>query len=155
MADRLLPTASFKAFMLKRGEHTTNAVGSRCMNAELIQEMNQDLVDAWRALTDLLDQTIDLLQQNLVGQVVTMRNSLRGDAPCPAIDAVTLIPCRSRISTFSGELDQTQRARSQISSPRRTSSIPGRIQVSSLALLAQLRLIELPERCNSTLQAPI
>ena len=69
--------------MRQNGTHSTNAIGSRRMNDELIQEMNQDLLDAWQTLTDLLDQTIDLLQRNLEGQVMTMRNSMRGTFSMP------------------------------------------------------------------------
>ena len=48
------------------------------MNGELIQEMKNDLVDAWIVLTNILDKTATSLQQNLESQVVGMRHSIRG-----------------------------------------------------------------------------
>ena len=64
--------------MRQNGTYYTQAIGSRRMNDELIQKIKQDLSDAWRALTELLEQIANLLQQNLEGQVVTMRHSMRG-----------------------------------------------------------------------------
>lgn len=65
--------------MRQNGTHTTGAIGSRCMNMELLKEMNRDLADAWQSLVDALEQAADDLTRSLEGQIAAIRQSLRGE----------------------------------------------------------------------------